>query len=104
MSADDYNTYVEGQVAELQGEYRRGSTGEWFDPDAVFLSIEDPDGEVTTYEYGVDFQIVKDDTGRYHADVACSAAGTWYYRWWSTGDGQGSGQRRFDVEEGRAFE
>jgi hypothetical protein len=79
-------------------------TGELKDPAAVKLTIKDPTGTVTTYTYLSGAMIVKDGVGKYHADVDANLAGTWYYRWWSTGDGQAGDERSFEVRAAQAVE
>lgn len=62
-----------------------------FNPTDVKITIEDPNGTITTYEYGVDGGLIKDSTGIYHIDVDTTGKpGTWHYRWFSLGTGQAS--------------
>jgi len=71
------------------------------DPDVVKLSVKNPAGNVTTYTYGVS-TIQRNATGDYYADLDANAAGTWYYRWWSTGTGQAAEENRFEVKAANA--
>jgi len=57
-----------------------------------------PDGKRNTYTYLTDSVVVKDSTGHYHIDVDASVAGTWTYRWFSTGTGQAADDQTFIVE------
>ena len=58
------------------------------DPGAVFVVVRDPGSNVTTYQYGVDAEVVKDDSGEYHIDLSLSVAGIWAVRGYSTGSVQ----------------
>ena len=58
------------------------------DPGAVFVVVREPGSNVTTYQYGVDADVVKDDTGEYHIDLPLSIAGIWAVRGYSTGSVQ----------------
>ncbi len=52
------------------------------DPSSVYFSVRTPEGVVTTFEYSVDSDITKSDTGVYYIHVPLSMAGYWYVRWW----------------------
>lgn len=64
------------------------SDGAAQDPTSVYFSIEDPSGNVVTYQYGVDAEVIRDSTGVYHVDVDKDEAGTWTVRGYSTGTGK----------------
>jgi len=57
------------------------------DPTTVTLKIYSPDGDTTTYVYGTNAELERDDTGDYFCDYVPDVAGRWNYRWESTGDG-----------------
>lgn len=69
------------------------------DPDAVFVKVKDPNGDVTTYEYGVDAEVIRISAGVYHMSVNASLAGDWWYRFYSTGAGQAAAERKFTVRK-----
>jgi len=71
------------------------------DPTAVYFKFKDPGGNITTYTYGSDAELVKDSTGNYHVDVNADEVGTWYYRFYSTGTGQAAGESEFDIQPSR---
>lgn len=71
--------------------------GNYVDPSKVLFRFKDPAGTTTTYTYGADAELVKDDTGRYHVDVDVDAEGVWFYRFESTGTGQAAGEDAFTV-------
>ena len=54
-----------------------------FDPTNVYVTIRDPDGNVTSYTYGAS-TIVKVSVGIYTYTWTPDEAGHWYYRWHSS--------------------
>ena len=67
------------------------------DPSAVHLLTKDANGLTSTYVYGVDSTITRDDVGTYHADVSVTVTGPFYIRWESTGTGQAAEEAAYDV-------
>ena len=45
------------------------------DPTTVLFSVTDPSGNTDNYTYGVDAELVKDDTGEYHVNVDADEVG-----------------------------
>lgn len=72
------------------------------DPEAVFCAVRTPSGDVTTYEYGQDAELVKDDTGVYHLNIDANESGFWHYRWYATGTGQAAAEKTFWVNKAQA--
>lgn len=99
-----YNQHDLGDLVVVNAEFTNAELGGVLDPDVVKLSVRKPDDSVTTYTYGVDAIVVRDDVGQYHADLDVDQSGIWFYRWWSTGDGQGARERQFEVLPARAVE
>ena len=93
----DLITVWKGQLVKCSGVFT--IDGAEADPDVVKVTITNPSGESTTYTYGTDAELVKASTGNYSVNVDADEAGTWYYRFWSTGDGQASEQSNFEVRE-----
>lgn len=75
----------------------RNTARNYFDPGAIFFAFRDPSGNETVYEYGVDVQLGREDTGRYFAGVPVDEPGTWFYRFYSTGSGQAATESSFEV-------
>lgn len=63
------------------------SQGVLADPGQVDHIVRTPAGVSTTYRYGVAPEVVKDQAGRYHQDVAADQAGLWALRWEGSGGG-----------------
>jgi hypothetical protein len=69
------------------------------DSTAVLCQYRDPSGNVTSLTYGTDAELEKASTGNYYVDVDGDEAGTWAYRFYSTGTGQAASViKQFVVE------
>ena len=80
-----------GDLAKLTGTFTDPDNSDAaIDPTAVFVAFTTPTGVTTTYTYGTDAELTKASTGVYNANVDCTAAGRWLYRWYSTGTAQAS--------------
>lgn len=99
MSTTTVPSFDLGDLVRISGAWQT-SAGEYTDPTVVKVKIKSPDPEaaVIEYTYGTDAAIVKDNTGRYHADVNANAEGRWFYKWYSTGTGQAAAEFEFVVE------
>lgn len=73
------------------------------DPDDVFVSVKTPAAVLTTYEYLVDVELVRDALGMFHIDINADEAGLWYVRWFSEGNGQAADEESFTVEDAEAI-
>ena len=93
------NTYHKGDLVRCTGTFTNAA-GTATDPDVVKASIRSP-STTTTYTYGTDAELVKSATGIYYVDVSASASGVWWYRFFSTGTGQGAGETHFVVDESK---
>jgi len=61
------------------------------DPTTAYFWFRTPAGVVTTYQYGVDAQLIKSATGIYYVDLDVDTAGIWYYGFYSTGTAKAGG-------------
>lgn len=93
-----------GSLVRVTAEFREVETRDLIDPDVVKLSILSPSNVLTTYVYGDGDEVVKDAVGIYYSDVSAEEAGRYYYRWWSTGDGQAATEKYFEVLAANAVE
>lgn len=92
-------TYDVGDMVRLGAAFTDPANGGApIDPTAVTLVTRDPAGEETSTSYGAG-AIIRDSVGTYHADVSADLAGTWQYRWYSTGAGQAAAQGYFVVRD-----
>jgi len=90
--------YAIGANVVCRGECRN-TAGNLFDPGAIFFVYRDPSGNETEWEYGTDVQLGREDVGKYYAGVPVNEAGTWHYRFYSTGSGQAADEGSFEVAE-----
>src|SRR5690606_19403457 len=77
-----------GDVILITCELRHWKTKELIDPTTISMTIQDPDGDETTYVYGQDSQIVKEGVGSYYGQISVTKPGIWKYLWKSEGIGQ----------------
>jgi len=82
-------------VIRLQGTFKNASDV-LADPTTITLKYEDPSTNETTLTYAA-AQLTKGSTGVYYYDLTVDEAGTWYYRFESTGIPKTSGESSFDV-------
>jgi hypothetical protein len=68
------------------------------DPTTVTAKLKKPDGSITTKVYGTDVEVVRDDVGIYHMDVAGDASGSWVIGWIGTGALPAQRELAFKVE------
>lgn len=87
-----------GQEARITATFT-DSAGAAADPTNVFCQIKEPDGTITSYQYGVDGEVIKSDTGIYYLDLDCDTAGWWAWRWYSTVSVQAALEGRILVNE-----
>lgn len=90
------NTYDKGDVVRCSATFSN-SAGVSIDPAAVLFDFKTLAGATTTYTYGTDSELIKDDTGDYHVDLGANEEGVWYWRFYSTGTGQAAAEARFHV-------
>lgn len=91
------NLYDVGDVVRCTGAFTNNA-GVAVDPTAVFCKVRSPDGTITTYTFGADAALVRAAVGSFYLDVEATAAGIWYYRFYSTGTGQAAGETMFKVK------
>lgn len=88
--------YARGQLVRLSNNFQDADSAD-VDPTTVSLEVMPPDsGSPDTYTYAGS-QISRTDAGDYYIDIEASQEGTWYYRWVSTGTGQGAVEGQFEV-------
>lgn len=76
------NVYDIGDTVKIYTStpFTDNDTDAAMDPNTVNFKVREPDGTTTTYEYGVDGEVVKNATGDYEMIVKPDSAGTWRYR------------------------
>lgn len=93
------NEYDVGDLIRCSGAFTNISNVA-VDPDNVHFKVRDPSLNTTSYQYGVDAEVVRDSVGNYHVDVDVDEAGYWWFRFYGlAGDGsnQGAEEQVFKV-------
>ncbi len=98
----DEQRYAQGGQLRLRVTFTNAETLQPIDPGAVYLTVRTGAGAVTTYQYGVDADLIRQSAGKYYRDVDIDVAGQWHYRWHSTGAGKAADERPFDVIKPKA--
>ena len=96
------NTYDLGNLVKSKATFRNPETKAPLDPTTVSVSVKDPSGNVDTYLFGTDAEVVQSAVGVYYINVDADEAGSFYVRWFSTGTGQAGKERRFTVRHAQA--
>lgn len=76
------NKYQAETLVQVSVVFTVTDTGDPVDPTDVFLYVEDPEGNVTTYT-GVD--ITKTSVGNYLKQFVVDQVGVWIFKWRGTG-------------------
>ena len=97
MSCSTETGYSLGSAVVCEFDFRDPTTNALVDPTNVYASVKNPNGVKTTYQYGVDSEVVNTATGEYYVIVDANAAGVWFYRGYSTGTYKGSNEDSFEV-------
>lgn len=90
------NSYPLGNLIRVSASF--AIAGVATDPTAVTCKVRTPAGTITTYTYGTDAALVRDDIGIYHVDVTASSAGIWDYRFAGTGACVAATEAEFFIE------
>lgn len=69
------------------------------DPDLVRLRMRAPDGTQSSLVYGASAEVVRDQTGEYHDDVALLSPGEWWFRWEGVGALVAAVEQSLQVED-----
>lgn len=94
------NEYDVGDLIRCTGTFTDASDTET-DPDTVTFKARGPSGNITTYVYGVDAEVVKSSTGVYYVNLTIDESGFWYYRFAGTASddtAQGADENHFKIE------
>ena len=92
------NQYQRGDLVRCTASFAT-SAGVATDPTAVRFQVRDPANVTTEYVYGTDAELVRSAAGAYYVDVNANQAGTWRYRFYSTGTGQAADEGAFRIKD-----
>lgn len=87
--------FVLGQLVHLENVFTDPDTGDLVDPGDMTLTVEDPNGDQTVYDYPED--ITRESLGVFYYDVDGSIEGVWKYHWHATGAGQAADDGEFEI-------
>lgn len=90
------STYDKGDLLRVSASFT-DEDGDPVDPTTVTVKAK-IGTTVTSYVYGADSEVVKDETGEYHADLDLDTSGIWWVRVESTGTGQAAAESSFRVK------
>ncbi len=91
------NQYTLGKKVTLTITFTANSIST--DPGTVTFKMREPDGVVTTYEYGTDAGLIQDATGVYHVDWVTAKSGLHAYRFEGTDPCQTAEEEHFYVNQ-----
>lgn len=91
------DSYVVGQKPRFPAEFRLGNT--LADPTTVkFIYHRPGDDDPTVLTYGVDAELERSATGKYHVDLLLDIKGSWNWRYESAGVVDSAAQGKFSVK------
>lgn len=93
--SSDLNTYDIGDIPRLSLALAVAGVAQ--DPTTLRARVLDPDGTETIYVYGEDAELVRAGVGSYYLEVRAAMAGTYHYRFESTGTAEGTEEHAFFV-------
>ena len=88
------NTHDIGDIVRVFSTFKQNNV--LIDPSTVAATVKAPDGTSITYTFAGS-TVTRDGTGEYHVDIAPTMAGTYRYRFFSTGTGTGAEESWFQV-------
>lgn len=86
-----------GDVIRLRAHFT--SLGVDVDPDVVIFKSMSPDGQVQTWQYGTDPEVIRLGTGHYYLDLHLTTGGTWHVRVEGQGAYQSADEQQLAVRE-----
>jgi len=92
------NKYNKGSQVKCSVTFS-DAAGDAADPSAVVFRYKDPPGVIRLYTYGVDGELVKDETGTgiYYVNLTPAVHGKWHYRFEGTGAVIAAGESQFEI-------
>lgn len=78
------NVYDIGDLVRLSVQFNDADSAA-VDPTVITVRYADPTGLVTQMTYETDVAVYRADVGAYYVDFIVNRAGTWAYRWQSSG-------------------
>jgi hypothetical protein len=92
------NTYDKGELVALIGIWE-DEIGTRIDPNVIISKIKSPSGVISSYVYGIDPIVQRDEIGVYRIEILGDESGDWIYRFESTNTFPSAGEDIFNVKE-----
>ena len=89
-------TAVVGSVKQMKVEIKDENDA-LIDPGTLVFKLRAPDDTLTTYTYGPNPQLQRQETGVYFVNYKVDQAGIWAFRFETTGAGEGASEDSFEV-------
>lgn len=86
--------YIVGDKPRVRASFYAIDTEVLTDPSSIFAMVKKPDGTETSYQYGVDPEVVRESAGVYNIAILLDAAGHWFVRWKGIGTLVGASETR----------
>lgn len=97
------SSYGIGNVVRVTGNFTDPFNSDAdTDPGLVKAAIKNPSGNLTTYVYGTDAELVRSTTGVYYVDVYFDEVGTWHIRIYSETTGIAAAEQTFHCSKHNA--
>lgn len=94
-------TFDVGDVVRCTAEFTN-LAGDGADPTVVTFKVTDPAGTMTPFEFSVDLEVVKVETGLYYIDVPIDQSEAWLIRCEGTGFNAAACESYFNVRTSRS--
>jgi hypothetical protein len=92
-----------GAVANITTTFTDGSNGDPVDPGQVRAKVRDPQGNITTYTYNVDPEIVRASAGIYRIEVLLDKTGDWFVRFEGKNSNRAAEEQKVTVSDTRFY-
>ena len=90
------NEYTVGSLVKVVGTWV-DSLGNKVDPSAITISYITPTKVLTTFIYGEDSELIREEVGVYSTNIFIDECGTWIYRFVGTGNAVAAKAGRFNI-------
>lgn len=90
--------YDKNDIVRCRAEFRNTSDV-LTDPTSVVFKFKNPAGTITTYTYGTDVELVKENTGIYYVDIDIDSIGSWSYRFEGSGSLKTASESKFTIKQ-----
>jgi len=90
--------YIIGQEVRLNASFT-DSNDAFYDPTVLLFKLISPTGTLSTYQYGLNPEVIRDGVGVYYIDISVSQVGSYHWRWEADGANRTSLDGSFIVRD-----